>query len=501
MKIANKISFSFLITAVILTTIAVSITYIIIRKDLKKAIYDHLMTAAKSRASHIETFLEEHRQAIQLLSNREIFKELLTESQNSPEFNQKLDRVKKELDHVIKFNREFIHAQLISKAGDVIYGTIKDMTGFKNNSIQMIVSEAKKGVYISDIHFLREGGKPVISIAAPILNNNDLLGVVTAVTDPKQTYEILEDRTGLGESGEIYLVNKDFYMISPSRFNKDLILKQKVETQNAKYCLEHKNKTHMHKSEMISIFVDYRDIKVLGTHVYLPGMQWALLAEIDENEALAPLGRIRIFFIALLVFIPLAAWLIGISVSRIISGPISKLNKGTEIIGKGDLEYKVGIESNDEIGQLSKAFDKMTEDLNKTTTSIVDLNREINERKLAEEALRESEERYKHLVDYANDLIYRTDANGNFTFCNPIALRLMEYSEDELIGKNYIDLIRPDYRQDAGKFYGVQFVKNIPNTYYEFPVITNPTTKLKLKGAIFFCGGKGKPDDFFAEST
>jgi len=28
-----------------------------------------------------------------------------------------------------------------------------------------------------------------------------------------------------------------------------------------------------------------------------------------------------------------------------------------------------------------------------------------------------------------------------------------------------------------------------------------PTTKLKLKGAIFFCGGKGKPDDFFAEST
>ena len=170
MKIANKISFSFLITAVILTTVAVSMTYIIIRKDLKKAIYDHLMTAAKSRASHIETFLEEHKQAIQFLANRVIFKELFTKNQNSPGYNEKLVRVKKELDNIIKFNREFIHAQLINEAGDVICSTRKEMTSFKNRSTRKIVSEAKKGIYISDIHFPREGGKPVISIAAPIFN-------------------------------------------------------------------------------------------------------------------------------------------------------------------------------------------------------------------------------------------------------------------------------------------------------------------------------------------
>jgi len=122
----------------------------------------------------------------------------------------------------------------------------------------------------------------------------------------------------------------------------------------------------------------------------------------------------------------------------------------------------------------------MTGDLKETTTSIVDLNKEIKERKLAEAALRESEERYKHLVDNANDMIYRTDANGNFIFFNPISLRIMEYSEDELIGKNYIDLIRSDYRQDVEKFYGVQFVKNIPNTYYEFPAITKNEKEIWL---------------------
>jgi hypothetical protein len=138
MKIANKISLSFLITAVILTTVAVSITYIIIRKDLKKAIYDHLMTAAKSRASHIETFLEEHKQIMELLANQLIFKEIFTESRNSPGYSEKFERVKKELDNVVKVNREFIHAHLINKEGNIICSTLKEMTGFKSRSSRII---------------------------------------------------------------------------------------------------------------------------------------------------------------------------------------------------------------------------------------------------------------------------------------------------------------------------------------------------------------------------
>ena len=105
---------------------------------------------------------------------------------------------------------------------------------------------------------------------------------------------------------------------------------------------------------------------------------------------------------------------------------------------------------------------------------------DITKRKRAEYALHESEERYKQLVDYANDLIYRTDANGSFIFCNPIALKLMEYSENELMGKSYLGLIREDYRKDAEKCYGIQFVRNIPNTYYEFPAITKTGKEIWL---------------------
>ena len=101
-----------------------------------------------------------------------------------------------------------------------------------------------------------------------------------------------------------------------------------------------------------------------------------------------------------------------------------------------------------------------------------ELQREITERKQAEKAQRESEERYRLIVEYANEIIYQTDVNGHFTFVNPTAIRLMGYSKEELIGKHYRELFRKDYWDDAEKFYELQFVKKIPNTYYEFPAIT-----------------------------
>src|SRR5207237_10633701 len=60
----------------------------------------------------------------------------------------------------------------------------------------------------------------------------------------------------------------------------------------------------------------------------------------------------------------------------------------------------------------------------------------------AEAAVRESEQRYRHLVDHAHDIIYSTDAEGRFTYCNPTAIRLLKYSPDEFLGRRYLDLIR-----------------------------------------------------------
>ncbi|MDO8490583.1 MAG: PAS domain S-box protein [Dehalococcoidia bacterium] len=70
---------------------------------------------------------------------------------------------------------------------------------------------------------------------------------------------------------------------------------------------------------------------------------------------------------------------------------IARLQAGTAVVGSGDLDFKIKVRENDEIGDLSRAFNRMTSDLKTVTASKKDLEREFTERKKAEEVtLRQS---------------------------------------------------------------------------------------------------------------
>jgi len=94
--------------------------------------------------------------------------------------------------------------------------------------------------------------------------------------------------------------------------------------------------------------------------------------------------------------------------------------------------------------------------------------------------LRESEERYRTLVDNASDIVFTTDDTGRFTFVNPAGIRIVGYGQEEIIGRHYPTFIRPDLRDEAIKFFSLQFAKGIQNTYSEYPVITKEGSEIWL---------------------
>ncbi|MFZ5880558.1 MAG: PAS domain S-box protein [Chloroflexota bacterium] len=108
--------------------------------------------------------------------------------------------------------------------------------------------------------------------------------------------------------------------------------------------------------------------------------------------------------------------------------------------------------------------------------------REISERKRTEVLLLESEVRFRQIVENASDIIYRADANGRFTYANPAAWKLLGFgSEEEALGRHYLDMTTPDFRQRLKRVYDRQYVSKTRNTYFEFPAVT-------MQGEVLWIG-------------
>ncbi len=168
------------------------------------------------------------------------------------------------------------------------------------------------------------------------------------------------------------------------------------------------------------------------------------LQQVVQTELMGTQQRTSLLIVIFLIILAAFVTAISLWISKSIGGPIAELEKDIRIIGSGNLDYKVGTTAKDEIGHLSRAFDKMTVDLKDTTASIAELNKEIIERKQAEEALRESDERYAALFDRSLDCVYIHDFEGNFIDANPAALKLFGYTREEILSLNFASLLSQD---------------------------------------------------------
>jgi PAS domain S-box-containing protein len=95
-------------------------------------------------------------------------------------------------------------------------------------------------------------------------------------------------------------------------------------------------------------------------------------------------------------------------------------------------------------------------------------------------ALEESEKRYQQIIENVSDLIYTTDKKGIIRYANPSALKVTEFSHEEITGQSYVDFIREDYKKMTLNFYRNALLKKLQNTYFEFPIITKSEKEVWL---------------------
>ncbi len=164
---------------------------------------------------------------------------------------------------------------------------------------------------------------------------------------PGRLQDILFERTGMGNSGETYIVGHDKTMRTPSRFFVDSIPSQiPVNTLAVKNAIA--------KQEGTLLCNDYRNISVLSSHATFNyhGLSWIILSEMDESEAMLPVKKMTKRAYLVTFFIMILVFAISFLVANYIVKPLLDVKAVITRIAKGERTTLIHVKRKDEIGDL-----------------------------------------------------------------------------------------------------------------------------------------------------
>jgi len=145
--------------------------------------------------------------------------------------------------------------------------------------------------------------------------------------------------------------------------------------------------------------------------------------------------------IVTLVIIFLATWF-GLTLAKGITDPIQDLVLATNRITQGDLDSRIDIEADDEIGLLVKSFNQMTVDLKKSKNSVEEANTNLEQRrKYMETVLRN-----------VSAGVISVDKAGMITTINRAAEKMFDIKAEKVLFQNYRDLMMPEHLSLVDEF-------------------------------------------------
>lgn len=369
---------------------------------MKVSIFNRLVAIRDIKVAELNHWLEERIMDIRTIADDNEMRALERIRQGNEGDNQSNAAIiseargflRKYLEHYDDFYEIFIVSPYTKK---IMVSTDKEREG-RRPAHDFHFEEALKSLnlFIEDIHYSSTLNKACMAFSIPIFSQTGgsrVIGVLVARFNLEASlYKLLSNRTGMGETGETFIVNKDVIVLNELRGDKDAPLKLKIEAQAAVEAS--RGNTGIVETS------DYRGEKVLAAYTYIPRNRWGFVAKQDLKEVYAPINRLRKWMIAIFITTVFGVIIVAFRVAKSISNPIKELHKGSEIIGKGNLDYKIGTEAKDEIGELSRTFDLMIKNLKAITASRDELNKEIAERKHLEKMLLEIREHERRRIGH-----------------------------------------------------------------------------------------------------
>jgi methyl-accepting chemotaxis protein len=290
------------------------------------------------------------------------------------------------------------------KTGKVVYSVFKELDfatslingPYANTGLGRAFKAAKNSgkqefAYLDDFAtYTPSYDNPASFISSPIFNDGKMTGVLIFQMPIDNINRVMTSNerwsdVGLGASGETYLVGGDSLMRSQSRFlieDKagffEAIKGLNLSSQNMNNLISKETTTGffpvnndatqaaLSGETGFKIIKDYRDVSVLSAYspINVLGLNWAILAEIDKEEAFKAVADMQsdIFWYAISVILVMLGIAVtaGFFFANTVTKPMIRLSKTMNNIEQNsDLTQRANINSKDEIGDMATSLDSM----------------------------------------------------------------------------------------------------------------------------------------------
>ena len=220
------------------------------------------------------------------------------------------------------------------------------------------------------------------------------------------------NRSQIGEKGMTYVVDGAGYLIAHpdtgrvvSRINMRHLPMVKRAIAGEEGILEFED------SGGEKYLVVFKPIKELG---------WSVIVQVPVKEAYEPVRQVAKTALKWVIIVLAVALMISFLLTRKLTHPIKQLAKEMGEVAKGNLDIHIEPATKDELGALTRSFNKMIQDL-----------------KRAGEVLRETEEKYRRIFEDSKDMLFMTSADGTHTDVNQAGVDLLGYGSKEEMMQGY----------------------------------------------------------------
>ncbi|GAB4579028.1 MAG: hypothetical protein Fur0022_17660 [Anaerolineales bacterium] len=355
---------SFVGIAVLPVVLVMGIALLRARENTSNQIFAQLTSISELKKSQIRSWLADAQVSLEQIvaapSVNEQFLLFANTPDATPEFLQVQSELSDLLKNVVDTNPIFKEIFFYRADGTIIAASNPVQIG-KLVTFQPYYESSLLGDYVQTPYYGIGSNELVMYISHAMFDasGTQIQAVIIGQLDMTVLAEIMTNRTGLGNSGETYLVSSESnYFLTPSRFESEgYIQARSYHSEGIDRALQ--------GQEGFGIYPAYRSpgVSVLGVYGWIPELQAAILSEIDVAEGLLGYFETRNTYLLVAFLGATLASIVGLYTANRISKPITNLTELAVVISQGNLEQSVEISSKNEIGILANAFNSMTKQI------------------------------------------------------------------------------------------------------------------------------------------